>query len=246
MLFKVLPQILSLLHCPLKQSPHLGPTFLSPASHFLPFTLTADIGYTEIFPARCIRYKRSILYYGNKFSLSRRVTQMNVELTSLSGLLEPGAKRFFQLRNSLRIGEDRCRSTPARPRRGGPRYGGSVVDTVPGELDALDIRWQKQENQRNLLQSQFLFSDLRLLSISRTCLARIALAFSSSSAAERIRGFGRIRPCFRPGSSGSKALKEVAIKLTKISCWTPENLKRDTLAPACKRRGIFLHASIFL
>ena len=64
LLFKVLPQILSLLHCPLKQSPHLGPTFLSPASHFLPFTLTADIGYTgEIFPARCIRYKRSILYY---------------------------------------------------------------------------------------------------------------------------------------------------------------------------------------
>ena len=34
-----------------------------PSTPFLPFTLTADIGYTgEIFTARCIRYKRSILY----------------------------------------------------------------------------------------------------------------------------------------------------------------------------------------
>ena len=40
---------------------------------------------------------------------------------------------------------------------------------------------------------------------SPTCLARMAFAFSSSSAADRIRGFGRIRPCFRADSSGSKA-----------------------------------------
>ena len=40
----------------------------------MPFTLTADIGYTgKIFPARSIRYKRSILYEEDEGDVFSRV-----------------------------------------------------------------------------------------------------------------------------------------------------------------------------
>ena len=55
------------------------------------------------------------------------------KLTGLSGLLEAGAKSFLQLCHCLWIGENRCWSAPASPRRWRPRSGGPVVDSISGE-----------------------------------------------------------------------------------------------------------------